>query len=137
MKKILAWALGVVFLVVVIILPSRLIRISKVECESQFGPCSFLTNGYLENVLGRPLGEAKEFLNNKLAEETQVEEYTVRFNLPSTLKVHVVERKAYVALMHEGLSTMALIDEDGVVIGFREKVSLPILVLADEVWARL
>ncbi len=132
MRKIFFFILIICFIFSLVFLAPRFIKIREISCRSQFGPCSDYLSELIARVEDKSLNEVKRDLKKILGDETQVIDFSLRFNLPNKLHVYLIKRKAMVAIRRESLVGFALIDKEGRVIGIEEKTLLPILVVEEE-----
>ena len=100
----------------------RYIKIGSIECSSQFGPCVLL-EGTLSSISGKSLYQTKKEIGSVLSAESTVSDYSIRYKIPGTLSVYVVEKKPKFALSNS--SFFALIDKDGTVLKISQETSLP------------
>lgn len=117
-----------IFLVLgLIYLTPRLIRIKKIDCKSQFGPCS---QTFLEESLsyeGKSLEEVKEGLSGYFKSSPFIKEYSFVYQLPDRLIVNIIEAKAKYAIGNKGTSIFCPIDKDGVCLRIETTTNLPLL----------
>lgn len=105
----------------------RTIKINAIECKSQFGPCSSEVSDSLKTHKGKSLSAAKKQITFSLSRNTTVKDFSVRFKLPSTLAVIILEAKARFAVMGEGI--YANLNEDGEVLSIGDDTALPYVVV--------
>ena len=117
-----------VFLVfAVIYLIPRLIKVKKIDCKSQFGPCS---QTFLEKALsyeGKALKEAKAGLSGYFKSSPFIKEYSFTYKLPDRLVVNIIEAKARYALGNKTASVYCPIDKDGVCLRIETTTNLPLV----------
>lgn len=135
MKKIIRPLLIVVLLITAVSLVIFLLskyKITRVDCESQFGPCSQSIadnlNKFSDKSLTTSLRSSKEYLKK----ERRVSQFSIRFLLPSTIKVYVVEKKAAAALGKASLDKYLIVDSSGTVLGVDKSTLLPVVNVVDE-----
>ena len=114
-------------------LAPKLIRIEKIDCRSQFGPCNKnLEDALLKVIQDKPnLAQAKKNLSAVLNNEVLVYDFSYQFKIPNTLKINVLERKAKFALKNRQNQALALLDKDGMVIYYQEATNLPTLTTSE------
>ncbi len=105
----------------------RYLKVEKISCSSQFGPCNYELQKELTSFEGKALVEAKSGARSVLESNVKITDYFMRFQLPNRIIVDVVERKSYFALRQKGNELVALVDSDGSVVSFQENTSLPTL----------
>jgi len=117
-----------VFLVfAVIYLTPRLIKVKKIDCKSQFGPCS---QTFLEKSLeyeGKALKEAKAGLSGYFKSSPFIKEYSFTYKLPDRLVVNIIEAKARYTLGNKTSSVYCPIDKDGVCLRIEATTNLPLV----------
>ena len=101
----------------------RAIRISRVVCKSQFGPCQNDLDSKLQLAKGKGIFEAKAYLNDTLKKDSKILRFSVGFLLPSGFNVSVIEKKALVAFVPRGGGDFILVSGDGEILA-HEKTSL-------------
>jgi len=127
-KKVLFF-LFLAFVVSLFFLPGRLIKIGKLECESQYGSCpDQLIN--IDSELS--LISAKKKVKKELENNFLVGEYSFQYKIPSTLKVNVVVRKAIYAVNQKGTQNYILVDSEGYIVGISDQSSLPTIIIDDK-----
>lgn len=124
-KKLLLVLFLAAFLGVLFILPSRLIKIAKIECESQYGDCPKETVANLEKESGKNLHDAKIGVSRSLKDNLLISDYNTQLQLPNTLKVDLVIKKASFALKQKDTDNFTLIDKDGTVVLIVNSSQLP------------
>lgn len=131
-KKLFLVILFLVCLLLVVILPAKLIKISKIVCQSQYGDCPTDINTRLETLVSKNLVESKKLAAGILKDNFLVSDFSTQFNLPTTLKVNLVIRKAVFALHQEGTNNFSLIDKEGYVVAISDSSNLPRVVSPDK-----
>jgi cell division septal protein FtsQ len=133
LRKYLA-ILGIVSIAAIIAfaLPKVFI-ISKINCQSQYGPCGNQINDSLKNVEGNNYFSANRQLIELLSKNASVRTYQLRFSPLHTLNISIVERKPVFSINRNRTEgEYYLVDEDGVVISRQESSSIPVLILEDD-----
>jgi hypothetical protein len=120
--KIILPVIALLLLVSGIILAPRYIKVSSIECTSQFGPCVLLEET-LSSISGKSLYQTKKEIASVLSAESSVSDYSIRYKIPGNLSVYVVEKKPKFALSNS--SFFALVDKDGTVLKIGEETTLP------------
>lgn len=128
MKLILIAVLASLVFLTLFFLPARLIKTSKIVCRSQFGECEEYLLIKAVKAKGKNLSLARNYLKNFLAKELKIRNFTIRFQLPSTLLINVIARKAVMATTTDG-SMYNLFDQEGVNLGNEKETRLPIAVV--------
>lgn len=109
----------------IILIPQTLIKVQKVECESQFGECSYETAKKLDSIKGKSLLDSKKEAINVLKNESLVSDFSVHFKLPSTLEIDLLIKKARFAIADSESKNIELVTGEGEVVGITENTSLP------------
>jgi hypothetical protein len=94
------------------------LNIHRIECLSQHGLCGGAVVESLAHLPGTRLVKAKSEVVKVLSSSPLVESYTVGYNLPSSIRVEIIERKpdyAFRALAHKAA---ALVDQSGYVLSY-------------------
>jgi len=130
-KSILLPIFCLLLLVLLVIFIPRVIKIKKITCESQFGPCSeVISNGFLK-FENNNLFLAQKGISDFLKKEVKVSRFSTRFEIPDNLKVYVIEEKAFVAIGRQGQEKYTLINKSGMVTSLETKTLLPTINLND------
>jgi len=109
----------------------RLIKIKKIDCRSQFGPCS---QTFLEKSLsyeGKSLKETKDGLAAFFQSSPFVKEYSFSYRLPDKLIVNIIEAKAKYAIGNRQREIFCPVDKDGVCLRIEKTTNLPLLEITD------
>lgn len=126
--KYLSIFLIILFIISIPAVIKRLIKIDKIECNSQFGPCR---NDY-------QLGDfnfVKRQIENDLSNNIKVNSYLIQYKIPSTIKIDVSLKKPKYAIKNleniyfdRNKLVYFLVDNDGVVLEISNTSDLPNLV---------
>lgn len=114
-----------------LLLAARRLKVEKIVCRSQFGPCSETLLQSLAKFRGVPAFEVIGSAKKTLSLDRKVSKFRVRYLFPETLAIDVVERKAEVALGKQGFDGYVLVDKDGYVLAVEKNTSLPIINVMD------
>lgn len=117
--------LGVASLVAGLVLGIRKITLSEVVCTAESDQCVEGITGDFADLPGQPLVYAKQVLQAKLAQNVLVKSFTVSYKLPNSLAVAVVARQPAYAFWAKDFRQAALVDTDGVVVGYSNAPGLP------------
>ncbi|KKQ43287.1 MAG: hypothetical protein US60_C0004G0007 [Microgenomates group bacterium GW2011_GWC1_37_8] len=107
----------------------RLIKITTVECYSQYGPCSPRLSQVIRIDQVINYASAKKLYSQKLRQITIVEEYTLRYKFPSTLEIYTIELKPIYGLKSMLEQGIANISGKGLVLSYADETNLPILAI--------
>ncbi len=130
MKKFLL-ALAFIILLGGIALSSRLIKINRISCSSQFGECNLNITDELGGIKLGSLKDSKEKINITLGKNKRVKEFVINYTPPKTLQVKVLERKPQVAILRKNASDYILVDREGVVLEEDSSTLLPIIIISE------
>lgn len=131
--KYLSILLIIIFILLIPAVIKRLIKIDKIECNTQFGRCSdqIISNFQLSipNQLTQPasLSISKYQIQKKLQEDLQVSSYLIQYKIPSTIKIDLVLKKPRYTIKNLA-NVYYLIDKEGIVLKISDKSDLPNLV---------
>lgn len=134
MKKELKIIIGVLILALFILPTSllpRIIKVKKVECISQFGPCSAPLSGKIGRFSGASFLEAKRVIADVLDKEVLVKDYSLQFKLPNTIVVNVLERKAKFGLKSNTQNLVAEVDDEAYIVSIEKISNLPQVLLSE------
>jgi len=115
------------FLIIACVYFFNFIKINKITCKSQYGPCSKEVEIYLEGLESQKLSFVRKNIKTYLKEGLMVVDYTTSYKLPNIYEVYIIERKTTHALLFGIGSQIALVDDDGYILSFVESSSLPIV----------
>lgn len=128
--KSIIWVLIALGVVSLVFLPPRLVKINKLSCQSQIGACDNFLTHELSPVIGKSIYSSEKEVKKILSSEVLVQNYTVQFNLPATLKVDLILRKPVYALK-SSTGSFVLIDAEGFVIAKVGNTNLPFVQIGD------
>ena len=131
-NKFVRGALGILIIVTVIFfLRSDFAKVEKFKCSTQYGPtCDAKDLATLEKVIGSNFFTLDtKNLNNELSANFLNQQSYVQKVIPQKLNVFIIKRKPVVGAKIADKETPGyfLVDKDGVVVGFSENSSLPVL----------
>lgn len=108
----------------------RILPINNISCSNQYGSCDEALEQDLETIKGKSLKETKKLVVGILKQNLFVKEYTLRYEIPDKIRIYTIAKKAKFALKNIEADTYALVDQDGMVLGFGENSTLPKVVFA-------
>lgn len=129
MKKYLVLLLGLLILFVSLFGIHK-VKVKKIVCQSQFGPCSQNILQKLEEAKGKRLIFAKRYIENILQKESLVLEYSTRYRAFQTYEVFMVEKKPAFSVT-DSRSDYLLMSLEGDVLDERSETALPKLIVTD------
>ena len=118
--KILSIILIILFIISVPTVIKKLIKITKIECDSQFGTC---TKNY-------QLGDynfVKKQIEVDLNHDIQVSSYLIQYKIPRTIKVDIIVKEPKYAIKNLS-AKYYLVDKNGIVLEISDESNLPFLV---------
>lgn len=125
MKKFILFVGLLILIVSGGVLFVRSVKISKVVCKSQFGPCENELDSKLQSAKGKTIFDAKTLLNEVLKKDTKILRFSVGFQLPAGFNVSVIEKKAIVAFVPRGGGDFILVSGDGEILAHDKNSLLP------------
>lgn len=128
-KAFFGFILIAFFISLFFVIPKKL-KIKRIVCQSQFGPCNVNVLGLINNVENgeKSLNDVKKELQEILANSALVSDYSLHFQFPNIVEVNLLERKPEYAIKAKGTDSYALIDKEGYVIYFQDLTGLPVLI---------
>ena len=124
-------SLPLIFILPFFVLP-RVIKITKIECLTQYGLCSDDLTKNVNSVLGRPLIIAKRELKKILKNYALAQKYSIRFKLPSILRTDIILAKPKFAIGKGDGSKSVLVDKGGFVLEEVSETNLPRILISGE-----
>lgn len=106
----------------------KLIKINKIECQTQYGNCDKVIDGVL-NVVGN-YKDVKKMLEQRLSNDIQIKSYLIQYKIPSTIKIDLSLKKSKYAIKNQN-NNYFLISSDGLVFQIASESSLPTLTTND------
>lgn len=106
------------------------LRVGSLVCQSQFGPCSQPVQERLNKLRGRSVLEVSGLIKKELSSDRRVSKFSIRYIIPETVMVYIVEKKAEVAMGRQGFDGYVLADSEGYVLSVEKNTSLPVINVA-------
>lgn len=137
LKKILkfivvTWIL--IFMAYVIVSAPKLIKITKINCVSQYGPCYQKVDEVLDSLENNNFFQVRSKLEEKLGQNLYVESYKYNLRLPQTIDVEIKERKSQTAVVKQSeITSFYLMDEGGLIIEKVDSSILPTLLIKQDI----
>ena len=131
-KAFIGFFLIVSFVGLFFVIPKKL-KIKKIVCQSQFGPCSASVLGSIDKIENgeKNLNDVKKELQGILSSSALVSDYSLHFQFPNIVEVNLLERKPEYAIKAKDTDSHALIDKEGHVIYFQDLTGLPVLITTE------
>lgn len=120
-----------VFLIFVLV-KGNLFSIEKIDCKTQYGPCSERDIETLETFQGKNLFLLPQTdVRKSLGENFLNRQVSMQKIFPNRLEIVIEKRKPAVALVQSPIAEMGffLLDQDGVVVEVAKETILPVLTL--------
>lgn len=129
--KILSIFILITFIFVSPILIKTMIRINKVTCMTQYGPCGQDLQNKLDLVKSNDLKKSKEYISNLLNNDISVNNYLIQYKLTSELDVNINLKKPKFVIFDQS-GKYYLIDEKGLVISMADQTNLPTIKIENQ-----
>ena len=110
----------------------RILIIKSVSCSNQYGKCGDELQESLENIGGKSLKDTKEIIEEMVSKNLFVKEYSYRYVIPDKIAIYLIIKKAKYILQNSNNNFFALVDEDGMVLGYGENSTLPGVVFSGD-----
>jgi len=107
------------------------VKVGSVSCLSQIGTCNSETLFRIDNVKGHDIITTKKILASELLKDIFVEEYAIRYRIPNSYQVSLVEREPKYILKSSKNSWSAIVDKNGIVLSLGEKATEYPAILTD------
>lgn len=124
--KYVYFGLGLLVLLVivggVILLPQKLI-ITRIDCTN----CDGNLMAKLQSFEGKSWRTVLTKTKSTLADDSEIRESSVKFKLPSTIDVYVINDQPVYSIHSTGLGVYYLINKDGQIIKIGEAANLPVI----------
>ncbi len=117
--------LFIIVIVLFVLLVPRMLVIKNIICINQYGSCQETLNLKLENLKGKSLEEVKQEVSAIMRQDLFVKEYVLRYEIPDRVVINTISKKAKFVLKSIDKDKLALVDQDGLVLGLRENSTLP------------
>ena len=121
--KVLSIVLIIIFVFSIPIVIQKLIKIEKIECESQYGKCDEAIANSLQ--LTGNYKDTKKIIEQRLEKDILVNSYLIQYQIPNKLKIDINLKKPKYAIFNG--SKYFLIDKDGLIIEESSETNLPTL----------
>lgn len=126
--KIIIFALIIIIIVSPFFLLPRIIKIEKITCMSQYGPCGEDLQLKLSDLKGLTLKETNRKIRNILDDNVIIEEYLSQYKFPQSVSINLIITKTLYALKNKDEDKVVLIDSGGVVVSKANTSNLPTLI---------
>lgn len=127
LRKLIPLAVFVIFLALIFIGIPSLIKVRKILCSSQFGPCKEDLTNQLAKVQGQSLKDARKNLNSLLANDISISKFSIWYKCPDILTVNIIEKKPKFAIKSSQIDKYVLVDKDGLATKIADSTNLPFI----------
>lgn len=107
------------------------LRVTSIECQSQFGICDEDVLNELNSKEGQTLLHAFSGVRKTLNTHPKVSHYVTRFTNPSSLTALITQRRPQIAIVGEGSSDYYVYSEDGILLDTLSETQLPLVRIQD------
>lgn len=107
------------------------LKINRIDCQSQFGPCDDEIVSTLNSQEGKPIFSSYSSVREELNNHPKVSNYNIRFSNPRSLSVNVTQRRPQVAVIAEGANEYYLYSHDGILLESKNETQLPVIHISD------
>ena len=80
-------------------------------------------------AIGESINNAKKKITEEFNNTKQIEKYSSRFKLPSTLRIDLILKKAKYAIQNKNTKEIVLVDDKGMVLEQVDKTNLPYIIV--------
>lgn len=120
---------GVVLLSIFVIFQTpRYVKISEIQCHSQFRECNEIIMLQLEKVGFKDYKTTKNMYSKVLSNNVLIDDFSIHLKLPHTIDINVIQNTPKYAISTDN-KIYALLDKNGKVISFTESTNLPVLII--------
>lgn len=103
----------------------KVIKIEKIECESQYGQCPETLIFNLQFTIPNQFLISKSQIKKILEQDIEINDYLIQYQIPNKLKIDINLKKPRYAIFNS--SKYFLIDKDGLIIEESSETNLPTL----------
>lgn len=122
-KNIKFIIIPITFIVIIFFLP-HIIIINKIVCETPLGQCNQKLTELLLPAENLNLRDSRIYIDNALNHSTFAQKFIIHFNLPSTLKISLIERNPKYVIQ-SGVDKIAEVSKEGMILDYADSVVLP------------
>ncbi|MFA6073920.1 MAG: hypothetical protein WC758_07435 [Candidatus Woesearchaeota archaeon] len=123
--KALSILLIIIFVILIPTIIQKLIKIEKIECESQYGQCPEALISNLQFTIPNQFLISKSQIKKILEQNIIINSYLIQYQIPNKLKIDINLKKPRYAIFNG--SKYFLIDKDGLIIEESSETNLPTL----------
>ena len=127
MKKRLVAVILLVFVVGLSVFLPRALKITSIDCKSQYGPCDIELTKEITQLRGKNYLEAKKKLGKILVDNSKVKSFSLSFTFPQTFTINLVQTKAIAAIYEN--EEYVLLNDTGLIVSEVSETDLPTAVV--------
>lgn len=120
-----------VFLLSMPLFIQKLINITKIECNSQFGDCPDQIAYSLQHIANRNYKDAIKLTKDFFESNILINNYLIQYKFPSTLNVELDIKKSKYAVKNNLNNKYYLLGSDGMVLEEQDKSNLVTLLVSN------
>lgn len=120
------------FLVVGIIYLPKYFPVAEISCNSLNSPCSEELQSKIKDLKGKNWQTVRTKVVSLVDNDPEIKEYSIRFKLPNTMEVYLVENKALYAIHFPENNIFYLINNQGTIIKITGENNLPYIDYSDK-----
>ncbi|MFZ3301281.1 MAG: hypothetical protein WA152_01035 [Microgenomates group bacterium] len=123
--KILSIVLIVVFIALIPLVVKKSIKISKIDCQSQFGPCpqNFEFDEYETKSYDYKF--VRDQIEINLKNDISVNSYLIQYKIPNAIKIDLNIKSPKNAIYSMSTNKFYLLSSDGIVLSIVDSTDLP------------
>lgn len=115
-------------LLLIFFLPTRLIKIESIECQSQYDKCPESVLTQLEQVKHGSINKTKKEIANALNDNNLILDYSTQYAFPNKLVVNILLRKARFSIYDKETNKYFMLDGDGTILFTSDNTVLPTVI---------
>jgi len=127
-RRLLFLIIPAIAAIVIFVLPGKLIKVSQVICESQYGECPADITSELQTLGSKPISESKKEVQKILKDNLLISDYSMQYGFPDKLKVNILLKKPRYAILNKNSGKYLLVGGEGQILGTVTETSLPTVI---------
>lgn len=125
MKKIVTGFF--IIIITVLLFHEYYVPIQKINCFTQYGPCSPEVVEQLENLKGQRVGQISRYLKRNLGSSEGFVRAESVYKFPAAIAVYLEQNKGDVAVRINDQQELVILDQNGNKMGIAQESQLPVL----------
>src|SRR3989344_613436 len=105
----------------------RMVKISAINCYSQFGTCSDKYQKDINLIEKKNYIYTRNSLNKVLSSDKAITQYSIRYKFPAALEIFLIEDKAKYAIKFINNEKIMNVSKSGILLSQVQNTSLPLL----------